>query len=133
MIISAYFSRKADVSSEALDTLLGANGAMVIGADVNSHHVLWDPLRPSDDKGECIVDWCVQNDRRIANTGLATRRQPGTAALSLPDTTLCRDCEISNWKSSLSPDSDHHWITFDVFVGTSLDVIAPSKPVRALY
>ncbi|CCD16992.1 unnamed protein product [Trypanosoma congolense IL3000] len=132
-IISAYFPRKADVSSEALDTLLGANGAMVIGADVNSHHVLWDPLRPSDDKGECIVDWCVQNDMRIANTGLATRRQPGTAALSSPDITLCRDCEISNWKSALSPDSDHHWITFDVFVGTSLDVIAPSRPVRALY
>ncbi|CCD17397.1 unnamed protein product [Trypanosoma congolense IL3000] len=132
-IISAYFPRKADVSSWALDTLLGANGAMVIGADVNSHHVLWDPLRPSDDKGECIVDWCVQNDMRIANTGLATRRQPGTAALSSPDITLCRDCEISNWKSALSPDSDHHWITFDVFVGTSLDVIAPSKPVRALY
>ncbi|CCD15172.1 unnamed protein product [Trypanosoma congolense IL3000] len=94
---------------------------------------MWDPLRPSDDKGECIVDWCVQNNRRITHTGLATRRQPGTAALSSPDTTLCRDCEISNRKSALSPDSDHHWIAFDVFVGTSLDVIAPSKPVRALY
>ncbi|CCD12245.1 unnamed protein product [Trypanosoma congolense IL3000] len=126
-IISAYFPIKSDVSSQLLDTLLGANGAMVIGADVNSHHVLWDPLRPSDDKGEC------KNNMRIANTGLVTRRQPGTAALSSPDVTLCRDCEISNWKSALSPDSDHHWITFDVFVGASLDVIAPSKPVRALY
>ncbi|CCD20778.1 reverse transcriptase (RNA-dependent DNA polymerase), partial [Trypanosoma vivax Y486] len=132
-ITSAYFPRKADVSSESLDTLLGASGPLVVGADVNSHHVLWDPLRPSDDKGECIVDWCVQNDLSIANTGSATRRQPGTAALSSPDITLCRDCEISNWKSTLSPDSDHYWITFDVFVGTSLDVIAPSKPARALY
>ncbi|KAH8609798.1 hypothetical protein ERJ75_001164800 [Trypanosoma vivax] len=55
-VASAYFPRKADVSSESLDTLLGASGPLVVGADVNSHHVLWDPLRPSDDKGECIVD-----------------------------------------------------------------------------
>ncbi|KAH8610448.1 hypothetical protein ERJ75_001101100 [Trypanosoma vivax] len=42
-ITSAYFTRKADVSSESLDTLLGASGPLVVGADVNSHHVLWDP------------------------------------------------------------------------------------------
>ncbi|CCD20127.1 reverse transcriptase (RNA-dependent DNA polymerase) [Trypanosoma vivax Y486] len=134
-ITSAYFRRKADVSSESLDTLLGARGSLVVGAGARSHHVLWDPLRPSDDKGECIIDWWVQNDLSIANTGSAAGRQPGTAALSSPDITLCRDCEISNWKSTLSTDSDHYWITLDVFVGegTSLDVIAPSKPARALY
>ncbi|CCD21457.1 hypothetical protein, conserved, partial [Trypanosoma vivax Y486] len=132
-ITSAYFHRKADVSGESLDTLLGARGPLVVGADVNSHHVLWDPLRPSDDKGECIVDWCVQNGLPIGNAGSATRRQPGTAAPSSPDIALCRDCEISNWKSTLSPDSDHYWITFDVFVDTRLDVIAPSKPGLALY
>ncbi|KAG8343218.1 hypothetical protein TRVL_05955 [Trypanosoma vivax] len=130
-IASAYFSRKADASSESLDILLGASWPSAGGPDVNSHHVSWDPLRPSDDKGECIVDWCVQNDLSIANAGSATRRQPGTAALSSPDITLCRDCEISNWKSTLSPDSDHYWIAFDVFVGTSLDAIAPSKHARA--
>ncbi|CCD15859.1 unnamed protein product, partial [Trypanosoma congolense IL3000] len=133
IIASAYLPRNTDVTSEALGTVLGANGAMVIGADVNSHHVLWDPLRPSDDKGECPLHWCLQNDMRVANTGLATRRQLGTAALLSPDITLCRDCEISNWKSALSPDTDHHWVSFDVFVGASLDVMAPSKPVRALY
>ncbi|KAG8340109.1 hypothetical protein TRVL_09064 [Trypanosoma vivax] len=96
-ITSPYFPRRTDVSSESLDTLLGASGALVVGADVNSHHVLWDPLRPSDDKGECIVDWCVQNDLSIANTGSTTRRQMGTAALSSPGITLCRHCEVSNW------------------------------------
>ncbi|CCD16948.1 hypothetical protein, unlikely, partial [Trypanosoma congolense IL3000] len=114
MIRSAYFPREAVVSSESLDTLLGETGAMVIGADVNSHHVLWDPLCPSDDKGECIVGWCVQNNRRIVHTRLATRGQPGTAALLSPHITLCRDCEISNWIFALTPDSDHHWIPFDV-------------------
>ncbi|KAH8611189.1 putative Endonuclease reverse transcriptase [Trypanosoma vivax] len=132
-ITSAYFPRKADVSRESLDTLLGARGSLVVGADVNSHHATCDPLRPSDDRGECIVDWCVQNDRSIANAGSATREKPGTAAPSSPDITLCRDCEVSNWKSQLSPGSDHYWIAFGAFVGTSLDVIAPSKPARALY
>ncbi|KAH8615081.1 hypothetical protein ERJ75_000488500 [Trypanosoma vivax] len=80
-----------------------------------------------------MAHWCVQNGPSSANGGSAARRQPGTAALSSLDGTLCRDCEISNWKSTMGTDSDHYWITFDVFVGTSLDVIAPSKPARALY
>ncbi|KAH8611346.1 putative Endonuclease reverse transcriptase [Trypanosoma vivax] len=132
-ITSAYFRRKADASSESLDALLGASGPLVAGADVNSHHVLWDPLRPSEDKGECILDWCVQNDLSIANAGSATRRQLGAAALASPDITVCRDCEVSNWKSTLSPDSVHYWATLDAFVGTGLDAIAPSKRARAPY
>ncbi|KAH8608762.1 putative Endonuclease reverse transcriptase [Trypanosoma vivax] len=132
-IASAYFPRRTDVSSESLDTLPGASGPLVVGADENPHHVLWDALRPSGDKGECIVDWCAQKNLPTVNIGSGTRPQPGTPALSSLDTTLCRDCEISNWKSTLSADKDHYWITFDVFVGTSLDVIAPSKHARAPY
>ncbi|KAH8612746.1 hypothetical protein ERJ75_000855500 [Trypanosoma vivax] len=132
-ITSAYFPRKADVCGESLDTLLGATGPLAAEADVNSHHVLCDPLRPSDGKGECIVDWCAQNGLSIANAGSATRRQPGTPALSSPEIALCRDCEISNWKFTLSTDTDHYWITFDAFAGTSLCAIAPSKPARAPY
>ncbi|KAH8603935.1 hypothetical protein ERJ75_001758800 [Trypanosoma vivax] len=80
-----------------------------------------------------MVDWCVQNGLWIANAGPATRRQPGTAALSSPDIALCRGCEIPNWESTLSTDSDRYCITFDAFVGTSLGAIAPSKHARALY
>ncbi|CCD18752.1 hypothetical protein, conserved, partial [Trypanosoma vivax Y486] len=72
-ITSSSFPRKADASSESLDTLLGASGPLVVEG-VNSHHVLWDPLRPSDDKGGCIVDWCVRNGLSIANAESATRR-----------------------------------------------------------
>ncbi|CCD21598.1 reverse transcriptase (RNA-dependent DNA polymerase) [Trypanosoma vivax Y486] len=131
--VSACFHGKADFSSESLNTLPGASGPLAVGASANSHHVLWDPLRPSDDKGQRIVDWCVQNGLSIANAGSATRRQPGTAALSSPAMTLCRDCEVCGLKSTLSPHSDHYWITFDAFVGTSLDAIAPSKHASALY
>ncbi|KAG8343361.1 hypothetical protein TRVL_05814 [Trypanosoma vivax] len=130
-IASAYFPRKADVYSDSLDTLPGASGPLVLGADVNSHRVARDPLRPRDGKGECVVDWCVQNCLKIANAGSATRRQPGTVAQSSPDIALRRGCEISNWKSAMGTDSDHYWITFDAFVGTSLDAIGPSKPARA--
>ncbi|KAG8341141.1 hypothetical protein TRVL_08031 [Trypanosoma vivax] len=93
-IASAHFLRKAGVSSESLDTLLGASGPLVVGADVNSHHVMWDPLRPSDSKGECMVDWCVRNDLSIGNPGSVARRQPATAALSSPEIAFCRDCEV---------------------------------------
>ncbi|KAH8617690.1 hypothetical protein ERJ75_000349900 [Trypanosoma vivax] len=112
--------------------MLRASGALVVGADANSHHVSWDPLRPSEDKGECIVYWCVQNGLPIANAGSTTRRQPGTAALTSPEITLRRDSEISNWKVTLSLDSDRYWITFDAFAGTSLCAFAPTKPARAL-
>ncbi|KAH8607741.1 hypothetical protein ERJ75_001383100 [Trypanosoma vivax] len=77
---TAHFRKKADVSSESLDTLLGAGGPLVVGADVNSHHVLWDAFRPSDDKGERIVDWCVRNDLSIADAGSPTRRPGGSRA-----------------------------------------------------
>ncbi|KAG8345776.1 hypothetical protein TRVL_03391 [Trypanosoma vivax] len=93
-IASAHVRKKADVSSESLETLLGASGPLVAGADVSSHHVLCDALRPSDGKGVCVVNWCVQNDLSIANAGSATRRQSGTAALASLDITLRRDCEI---------------------------------------
>ncbi|KAG8340039.1 hypothetical protein TRVL_09135 [Trypanosoma vivax] len=129
-VASGCFPRKADVSSESLDTLLGASGPLVVEG-VSSHRVLWDPLGPSDDKGGCIVDWCVQNDLSIANAESATRRQTGTAALLSLGIAFCRDCEISDWKCALSPDSDHHWITLDAFVGTSLSAIAPPKHPRA--
>ncbi|KAH8616895.1 hypothetical protein ERJ75_000433600 [Trypanosoma vivax] len=131
-VASARFPRKADVSSESLDTLLGASGPLVVGEGVSSHRVLWDPLRPRDDKGECIVDWCVKSSLSIANAGSATRRQTGTAALLSLGIAFCRGCEVSDWKSALGPHSDHHWITLDAFVGTSLSVIAPPKHPRAL-
>ncbi|KAH8612797.1 hypothetical protein ERJ75_000855900 [Trypanosoma vivax] len=132
-IASGHFPRKADTFSESLDTLLGASGPLAVGAGARSHHVLWDPFRPSDDRGECIVDSCAQSDLSIANAGSTTRRQPRTPALSSPDITLRRDCEISYWKFALSPDIDQYWITFDVRVGASLYAIAPSEHARAPY
>ncbi|KAG8340484.1 hypothetical protein TRVL_08685 [Trypanosoma vivax] len=97
-----------------------------------SHHVLCDALRPSGDKGERTVDWCVQNDLSVANTGSATRQQSEMATLPSPYITFAESVK-SNWESVQMPHSDRYWIAFDAFVGTSLDVIVPSNPVRALY
>ncbi|KAH8609023.1 hypothetical protein ERJ75_001229400 [Trypanosoma vivax] len=80
-----------------------------------------------------MANWRVRNDLLIANAGSTTRRQPGTTALSSLGVAFCRDCAISDWKTAQGTDSDHYWITFCAFVGTSLDAIAPSKHARALY
>ncbi|KAG8340988.1 reverse transcriptase (RNA-dependent DNA polymerase) [Trypanosoma vivax] len=132
-VASVRFPRKADVSSEPLDTLLGASGLLVVGESVGSHRALWGPLHPRDERGECIVDWCVQNGLSIANAGSATGRQPATAALLSPDIALCRGRRISNWKSTLSPHIDRYWIVFDAFAGNRLDAIAPPKHPRTLH
>ncbi|KAH8607736.1 hypothetical protein ERJ75_001382000 [Trypanosoma vivax] len=133
-IASAHFRKKADVSSESPDTLLGASGALVAGADANSRHVFCDALRPSGDKGECIVDWCAQSCLSIDNAGSATRRPGGSRARQhwRHRASRCVETPRSKWKPTRGPDSDHYWITFDAFVGTSLDVIAPSERARAL-
>ncbi|KAH8605234.1 hypothetical protein ERJ75_001636000 [Trypanosoma vivax] len=116
-----------------MNTLPGASAPLVAVARANSHHVLWDPFRPSDDKGERIVDWCVENGLSIANAGSAAGRQPDAAALPPLDVAFCRDCKVCGLKSALSPDSGHYWITFDAFVGASPDVIASSKHARATH
>ncbi|CCD14023.1 unnamed protein product [Trypanosoma congolense IL3000] len=56
MITSAYFPRKACASSTSLKQSATASGPPAVRADVNSNHTLWDPLRPSDAKGECMVE-----------------------------------------------------------------------------
>ncbi|KAH8607722.1 hypothetical protein ERJ75_001381600 [Trypanosoma vivax] len=66
-IASAHFRKKADVSSESPDTLLGASGALVVGADTNSRHALCDALRAIDGKGERIVDRCARGDVKVVD------------------------------------------------------------------
>ncbi|KAH8616251.1 hypothetical protein ERJ75_000495800 [Trypanosoma vivax] len=129
-ITSAYLLRERDVSSRSMEPLLGASAPLAVGEDEDSHHVLWDPLRPSDDKGERKVDWCVQKALSIASGGSAARRQPGTQTLPPEEITMCGDCEISSWKSRLSPAKDKNWNAFDVVEGSGLDMIAPSKARR---
>ncbi|KAH8606216.1 hypothetical protein ERJ75_001534000 [Trypanosoma vivax] len=75
-IKTANFQKKDRRFQRVAGHLVGARGSLVEGADANSHHVARDPLRPSGGKGECIVDWCVQNGLPIANAGSASRRQP---------------------------------------------------------
>ncbi|CCD12736.1 unnamed protein product [Trypanosoma congolense IL3000] len=69
----------------------------------------------------------------VGSAGEVTRRQPCTALLSTPYIVLYRDCEVSCWAPVVSPDSDRFWITFDIIVGVGTEVIAPSKPARALH
>jgi len=78
-VTSAYFPRRALVTPEALERLGETAGPHIIGADVNSHHPAWDTTTPPDTQGERIIDWCLENDFHIANTGLPTRRKPNSS------------------------------------------------------
>lgn len=100
---------------------------------MNSHHPAWDKHVPADAAGEIILEWCLNEDMVLANTGAPTRRRPNSQDRSSPDITLYRDCTVSQWTSTLSADSDHYWITYEVAIGPGMDMISTTKPVRKLF
>ncbi|CCD12147.1 hypothetical protein, unlikely [Trypanosoma congolense IL3000] len=61
----ANFPQNAGASSLALNRLAEAAGPLAAGADVSSHHVMRNPLHPSDTAGECIVKWCIQKGNKL--------------------------------------------------------------------
>eukprot|EP00796_Vickermania_ingenoplastis_P012730 gene12730-8679_t len=134
-VTSAYFPRKAHLTDESLRNILvvDENTPLIIGADVNTHHPLWDPSRAADRQGTRLADWATDNGVLFANSGAPTRRKPGSAERSSPDVTMYRGCSVEDWLSTLSGDSDHYWITFSVVLGSSIELIAPAVPRRLLY
>ncbi|KEG07810.1 Tbingi protein [Trypanosoma grayi] len=115
-ISSAYLPPAAtQITPEDLDRL-GSDGPQLIGADVNAHALAWDNEVPPDSRGDTIVQWCIDNEFLIANTGNRTRyteRHRGSA----PDVTLAKECAVTDWTARPTPDSDHYIITYTVQVG----------------
>lgn len=60
-ITSAYFARLAHLTDAALLRLRDAHSSvpLVIVADVNSHHPMWDPLRPAHASVDRLLQWCL--------------------------------------------------------------------------
>ena len=90
----------------------------IICGDFNSHCPLWDPFLDEDQDGKDIYDWVNNNDFTIANTGSATRINPGDGSLSSPDITLCH-VEMVNkieWRPEPKGSSDHLPITIDISI-----------------
>ncbi|KEG06971.1 Tbingi protein [Trypanosoma grayi] len=116
-ISSAYLSpADTKITPENLERLNNTDGPQLIGADVNAHALASDNEVPPDPRGGVIVQWCIDNEFLIANTGNRTRyteRHRGSA----PDVTLAKGCAVTDWAARPTPDSDHYIITYTVQVG----------------
>ena len=75
----------------------------LIGGDFNAHSGLWDPIQPTDNRGNELEDWMIDNDLTILNEGDSTRINRATGGLSTPDITFCG----SNWSNKTT------WQTID--------------------
>lgn len=74
------------------------------------------------------MNWCLDNDILVANTGTQKHCKPGSAEMSSPDVTLFRNCEVRDWLPTLGVDSGHFRITYSVVAGSSLERVAPAIP-----
>ena len=89
-------------------TNLPRGRSVIIAADVNAHHELWDDNRARDARGTKIAEWMDQHDMCVLNTGEPTRHDSsgrGTA----PDVTICHTALAVNAEWSVGEDlaSDH--------------------------
>ena len=69
----------------------------VIGGDFNAHCALWDEIQSTDDRGEALVDWMLNNNLEVLNNGEPTRSNPDTGNGSSPDVSFCG----SRWKGKV--------------------------------
>lgn len=72
----------------AVDIIPTLKNSLICG-DVNAHSPLWDEIQPPDARGNQIVDWVIDKDLSILNTGEPTRVSYITGNKSTPDITLC--------------------------------------------
>ena len=84
----------------------------IVLGDFNAHTQLWDTKQPSDDRGEQIVDWIIDNDLTVLNdASTSTRLNKITSGLSSPDIALAGK-EISHlceWERDEPIGSSDHW------------------------
>ena len=63
----------------------------IICGDFNGHSVLWDKIQPTDTRGEKVIDWILDNNLEVMNSGEETRHNKSVveATGSTPDISLC--------------------------------------------
>ena len=125
----------ADVLAQSfLPALTDPETQHVIGADLNSHHSLWEAsykhARPGindETPGEKVLEWIGSLGMEIANDATVTTRQEvhlkdnqRQVLKTSPDLTLGRGPTISNWTATHSAESDHAAITYEVGDGNTI-------------
>ena len=90
---------------------------VIIAADLNAHHDLWDDNRETDQRGTMITEWIDLHDMVALNSGEPTRHDAsgrGTA----PDVTICHASVVERvgWRVGEDLASDHRPIIIEINV-----------------
>lgn len=121
-ITGAYAPKQNWVTEEELmiaipTDRISESAKWIIGADINSHHELWDNLIDQDAHGEQVVEFMIAHDLQCANDPA----QPTRSAIarsevkhSSPDITLVRNIEVTEWITYAGVGSDHNWIKIEI-------------------
>ena len=113
LILNAYIavvrSGGEDTRTDQFDPAnLPTGENLIVAADINGHHGLWDSNSPEDTRGRRVAEWMDLNDFCALNTGNPTRfdfNGRGTA----PDITMVHASRASDfdWRVGQDVSSDH--------------------------
>ena len=81
-------SKGHDVIRLSTEIIPALKSSLICG-DFNGHTALWDDIQPTNDRGELMVDWIIDNNLHIVNNGEPTRLNRETGNWSTLDVTLC--------------------------------------------
>ena len=70
-------------------TLINATPDSIIVGDFNGHSHLWDPVQPSDARGNELEGWIHDRNLHILSDGSPTRTSRITGYNSTPDLSIC--------------------------------------------
>ena len=129
----AVFNVYATPSSELDVSALPVPGDVptLYAGDFNAHQHEWSSI--ADARGEQLQDWAddnfliVHNDpQQRTRPSPAVHRQNPTS----PDLTMSKHCLILKWHCTVSHDSDHAVVTFDI---VDVDDVPPEKARKRTY
>ncbi|XP_063681907.1 uncharacterized protein LOC134816842 [Bolinopsis microptera] len=96
---------------------------LVMGADSNGHHILWNSFRKNNNRGILIAQMMEKLDLTVANKGKNPTFLNSRGHKSIIDITLTNKKGgdlISNWKTSTETSlSDHKIISFNINLGNT--------------
>ena len=90
----------------------------IIGGDFNAHSMTWDSAEDvvESEEGDQIVEWLLENDATLGNTGDSTSRHTSTGRWAAVDLSIHMGAAfISDWRTIPALGfSDHVTITFNI-------------------
>jgi len=120
---SEYLARQLQGEQENINILVRQNE--VITADLNAHDPLWDQHSNSNQRGEELVEYLLDNQGVIHNIDESfTRHSADFTSKSSPDVTISHEQNsntINNWHTITELSSDHLPILFRIDTATAFN------------